>query len=92
MGRWVHMPCTSHEYKYYAILCGGYEAMAYNCLRMISSESTKASFYVSLKYFAKVCIIYNLLGNKEESNVMANYIALISAELAKLEGNDVNAT
>jgi hypothetical protein len=32
MSRWIHMPRHSEEYKYYKLLCGYYEAFAYNML------------------------------------------------------------
>jgi hypothetical protein len=90
MDGWVHMPRTSFEY-YFCEMIGVFEAFGYGCFGAnMSLDKTEESNKISIEYFEKARIIYNLFGKKEKSKGMESYIALISARSAKSNEDDAN--
>jgi hypothetical protein len=71
MNRWVHEPKDSYEYQYYEMLCGEYEAKAYLKLGMVTSlDLTETSYKMSMTCYKKAHAIYNLLGLKDDSDLV----------------------
>jgi hypothetical protein len=77
---WVHMPKGSGEYQYYKMLCGEYQAFAYEhlgTLMMLTSRDGDLEAYKKvITHFKKARAIYNLVGMPDEAKQMDMKISL----------------
>jgi hypothetical protein len=53
MSRWIHMPKDSEEYQYYRLLCGNYEAFAYDYLGIAAYTNEGAE--IAIAHFKGPC-------------------------------------
>ena len=96
MGRWLQMPRTSRQYKFYRNLAVGYEVPCYSKLGMIASidiearRNTDSSSNDAIKYFKKAKVITKLFGDEVHSKHMEQNIATCKAKLAKSEVTNVD--
>jgi hypothetical protein len=79
MSRWIHMPKASEEYQYYKLLCGDYEASAYEHLgNMLLGDTSEDSIEIMLMHWKKARAIYNLVGKKDDAQQIDTIISVYS--------------
>jgi hypothetical protein len=89
MSRWIHMPRHSEEYKYYKLLCGYYEAFAYNMLGGLwLSDTSDEGKKVAIGHYKKARAICNLVGMTDKAKHLDTMISLHTAK--KQTENDQN--
>jgi hypothetical protein len=88
MNRWMLMPKHTYEYRFYALVCGKYEADGCHYLGKILYRTGKDDEYK--KYFQKARILYNLTGLNAQSQDIDNYIALTKRERDPNQSDGIN--
>jgi hypothetical protein len=89
MSRWIHMPKSSEEYKYYIILCGEYEAFVYTQLGGLATwDASEEGFKIMITYFKKARAIYNLVGMKFDVSRMDTIISMYTTNEQAVNNND----
>jgi hypothetical protein len=87
MSRWIHMPKDSEEYQYYRLLCGNYEAFAYDYLGIAAYTNEGAE--IAIAHFKKARAIYNLVDMVDGVQYMENKIATTTVNIEAVV-NDQN--
>ena len=90
MNSWVHLPKDSEEYGYYRLLCGDFEAFAYDLLGdLISARGyiTGKGIQSGIFHYKKARAIYSLVSRKDKAKFMDNKISTLSGMLQAQEVN-----
>jgi hypothetical protein len=91
MSRWIHMPKTSDQYIYYKLLCGRYEAFAYNYLGALLTNCTDKDWKLAITHYKKAQAIYNLVDMKDHAQQIESKIALITSEIQAANNGSVSS-
>jgi hypothetical protein len=87
MNRWVHLPKDSEEYGYYRLLCGDFEAFAYDLLGdLISARGyiTGKGIQSGIFHYKKARAIYSLVGRKDKVELIDIKISTLSDMLQEV--------